>query len=98
SYIFYRRGQSLAVALCFAAGLISGELAAFIFLGLGIALLLGGDGMAWGKRYGVWLVGLSIAWLIISLVIISPSVRVPEQQNLFGYHYKQWNVTSAAGL
>ncbi len=34
----------------------------------------------------------------LSLVIISPAVRVPEQQNLFAYHYQQWNVSSAPGL
>ncbi|HEX4139411.1 MAG TPA: DUF2079 domain-containing protein [Candidatus Methylacidiphilales bacterium] len=98
AYHFYRQGKAIPFAVCLAVGLTSGEPAAFIYLALGIAMLLGEDGVAWGKRYGTWLVAVSVAWLVLSLFIISPAVRVAAQQNIFGYHYKQWNVTSAPGL
>lgn len=98
TYHFYRRQKPLAFAICLIVGLTSGELAAFIYFSLGLALFLGEDGLAWRKRYGTWIAGVSAAWLILSLAVISPAVRVPEQQNLFNYHYNQWDVTSAAGL
>ncbi len=98
SYYFYRRNQVRNFWISFALAVTSGEQAALIYGALGLSLWLTEDGVPWRKRYGTWAMAAGSGWFLFSTAILVPFMRAPEQHNLIGYHYADWNATSASGL
>jgi uncharacterized membrane protein len=98
SYYFYRRNRPLAFGIAAGLALSSGEEAAFIYAALGVVLLIIEDGLPWRKRYGAWMLGTAVAWIVLTVGVISPLMHTPGQQNLIAHHYEQWNIESAPGL
>jgi uncharacterized membrane protein len=98
SYYFYLRGKlagflaSLVIAVC------CGEQAALIYIALGASLLLFEDGCAWRARFGRASLISGLLWIVLAVGIISPLASENHPFNIFAYNYKQWGVTSAAGL
>jgi len=94
SYYFYRRDQVIGFWLSMVFALSCGEQAALLYSAFGLALLCVEDGLAWRQRYGKFALVAGVVWLIVAVGIISPSLRHPDQQNLFAYNYANWSLPS----
>jgi uncharacterized membrane protein len=61
SYYFYRRNLAVGFWMALGIALTSGEEASFIYLALGTILFVMEDGVAWRKRYGIFMFAASLA-------------------------------------
>jgi len=98
SYYFYRLNRPRSFWISFGFAVSCGEMAALVYIALGLALLMTEDGLAWRKRYGTYALAGGLGWLFGAIVLLFPLMRVPGQNNVFAYNYTQWGVTTPGQL
>jgi hypothetical protein len=98
SYYFYRTNRLKSFWVSFAFAVCCGEMAALIYIGMGLSLLLTEDGIAWRKRYGQFALAGGLGWVLGAVLVLFPLTHVPAQNNVFAYNYTQWGVTTPGQL
>jgi uncharacterized membrane protein len=98
SYYFYRTNRLKGFWVSFAFAVSCGEMAALIYIAMGLALLLTEDGIAWRKKYGQFALVGGLGWLLGAVLVLFPLMHVPGQNNVFAYNYTQWGVATPGQL
>lgn len=98
AYYFYQRNRVIGFCAMMGLAMSCTELAALIFISLGIGLLMDSRGSVEKKKFAFLALASGVFWIVFYFEWLLPAIYQPIQRNLFLEHYSQLGFSSPFDL